>query len=149
MTEEFFRRRGQPVSVVPVSGAAEIAPHLGIADVVVDLTSTGSTLKMNGLREVATVLESSARLVARSRPPMPVYAFTPSAAVARQCAVIYGLHAIESPHHSSTDEMMSVMNRMLVEKGWVSPGDAVVFVAGQPIGIAGSTNMIKLHRIAV
>jgi ATP phosphoribosyltransferase len=64
LTQEFFTQRGQQVSVVPVSGAAEIAPHLGIADIVVDLTSTGSTLKMNGLREVGTVLESSARLVA-------------------------------------------------------------------------------------
>lgn len=64
LTQEFFTKRGQQVSVVPVSGAAEIAPHLGIADIVVDLTSTGSTLKMNGLREVVTVLESSARLVA-------------------------------------------------------------------------------------
>jgi ATP phosphoribosyltransferase len=50
--------------MVPVSGAAEIAPHLGIADVIVDLTSTGSTLRVNNLREVATVLESSARLLA-------------------------------------------------------------------------------------
>ena len=49
---------------MPVSGAAEIAPHLGIADVIVDLVSTGSTLRVNGLREVATVLESSARLIA-------------------------------------------------------------------------------------
>ncbi|HYH95674.1 ATP phosphoribosyltransferase [Hyalangium sp.] len=67
LTQEFFSKRGQKVTVVPVSGAAEIAPHLGIADIVVDLTSTGSTLKMNGLREVATVLESSARLVASKR----------------------------------------------------------------------------------
>ncbi|SES74196.1 ATP phosphoribosyltransferase [Stigmatella erecta] len=67
LTQEFFQRRGQQVTVVPVSGAAEIAPHLGIADIVVDLTSTGSTLKMNGLREVGTVLESSARLVACKR----------------------------------------------------------------------------------
>jgi ATP phosphoribosyltransferase len=64
LTQEFFTKRGQQVTVVPVSGAAEIAPHLGIADIVVDLTSTGSTLKMNGLREVGTVIESSARLVA-------------------------------------------------------------------------------------
>ncbi|MFP2899746.1 ATP phosphoribosyltransferase [Corallococcus sp. 4LFB] len=64
LTQAFFQERGQKVTVVPVSGAAEIAPHLGIADIVVDLTSTGSTLKMNGLREVSTVLESSARLVA-------------------------------------------------------------------------------------
>ncbi|NTX02124.1 ATP phosphoribosyltransferase [Myxococcus sp. CA051A] len=63
LTQDYFARRGQSITVVPVSGAAEIAPHLGIADIVVDLTSTGSTLKMNGLREVATVLESSARLV--------------------------------------------------------------------------------------
>jgi ATP phosphoribosyltransferase len=53
------------VKVVPVSGATEIAPHLGIADIIVDLTSTGSTLKMNGLREVGTVVQSSARLIAR------------------------------------------------------------------------------------
>ena len=60
----FFERAGRPVDVVPLSGAAEIAPHLGIADIVVDLTSTGSTLRVNGLREVATVMESSARLIA-------------------------------------------------------------------------------------
>lgn len=65
LTERFFEQRGLPVTVVPVSGAAEIAPHLGIADVIVDLTSTGSTLKVNGLRELDTVLESSARLWTR------------------------------------------------------------------------------------
>jgi len=64
ITEAFFRARGQTVEVVPVSGAAEIAPHIGIADVIVDLVSTGSTLRVNGLREIATVLESSTRLVA-------------------------------------------------------------------------------------
>lgn len=65
LTERFFEARSLPVTIVPVSGAAEIAPHLGIADVVVDLTSTGSTLKVNGLKELETVLESSARLWTR------------------------------------------------------------------------------------
>lgn len=63
LARDYFARASRAVEVVPVSGAAEIAPHLGIADVVVDLTSTGSTLRVNGLREIATVLESSARLV--------------------------------------------------------------------------------------
>ena len=63
LTERYFAARDLPVEVVPVSGAAEIAPHLGIADIVVDLVSTGSTLRTNGLKEVATVLESSARLI--------------------------------------------------------------------------------------
>ena len=65
LTRRFFAEAGREVEVVPVSGAAEIAPHLGIADIIVDLTSTGSTLRVNGLREIATVLESSARLVTR------------------------------------------------------------------------------------
>lgn len=64
ITERFFRERAQRIEVVPVSGAAEIAPHIGIADVIVDLVSTGSTLRVNGLREIATVLESSSRLIA-------------------------------------------------------------------------------------
>jgi ATP phosphoribosyltransferase len=64
VTTRYFERLGRPVTIVPVSGAVEVTPHLGIADVIVDLTSTGSTLKVNGLREIATVLESSARLVA-------------------------------------------------------------------------------------
>jgi ATP phosphoribosyltransferase len=42
-----------------------ISPHLGIADVIVDLVSTGSTLRTNGLREIATVLESTARVIGR------------------------------------------------------------------------------------
>lgn len=63
LTQRFFAAAGKRVELVPVSGAVEIAPHLGIADVIVDLTSTGSTLRVNGLREIGTVLESTAHLV--------------------------------------------------------------------------------------
>ena len=63
VTAQYFASLGRAVEIVPVSGAAEIAPHIGIADVIVDLVSTGSTLRVNGLREIATVLESSARLI--------------------------------------------------------------------------------------
>lgn len=59
----FFAERSLSAVIVPVSGAAEIAPHLGIADVILDITSTGSTLRVNGLHEVATVFESTAHLV--------------------------------------------------------------------------------------
>jgi ATP phosphoribosyltransferase len=65
LTRAFFAERAIAVAVVPVSGAAEVAPHLGIAELIVDLTSTGSTLKTNGLRELATLLTSTARLVAK------------------------------------------------------------------------------------
>ena len=64
LASRFFVDAGKPVQIVPISGAAEIAPHLGIADFIVDITSTGSTLKTNGLREICTVLDSTARLFA-------------------------------------------------------------------------------------
>ena len=66
LTRAYFGRLGRAVTLVPVSGAAEMAPHLGVADIIVDLVSTGSTLKVNGLVEVATVLESAALLIARA-----------------------------------------------------------------------------------
>lgn len=66
LAKRYFASLGTTIRIVPVSGAAEIAPHLGVADVIVDLTSTGSTLRVNGLREVGTILDSSARLVANT-----------------------------------------------------------------------------------
>jgi ATP phosphoribosyltransferase len=67
LTRTWFAERGRRIQLVPVSGAVEVAPRLGIADVIVDLTQTGSTLRVNGLREIATVLESTARLVTARR----------------------------------------------------------------------------------
>jgi ATP phosphoribosyltransferase len=75
LTREFFASHGRTVQIVPVSGAVESAPHLGIADLIVDITSTGSTLKVNGLREISTILDSTARLVTASeRKPADVCA---------------------------------------------------------------------------
>jgi ATP phosphoribosyltransferase len=65
LTRRYFEGIGCDITVVPISGAAEIAPHLGVADIIVDLVSTGSTLRMNGLVEIAPVLESAAQLIAR------------------------------------------------------------------------------------
>ena len=65
LTRAFFDRSGRDITIVPISGAAEIAPHIGVADLIVDLVSTGSTLKVNSLREVTTILESTAILITR------------------------------------------------------------------------------------
>jgi ATP phosphoribosyltransferase len=64
VTRRFFADRSIPVEVVPLSGAVEVAPRLGLADAIVDLVSTGSTLQMNGLRAIGDILASEAILVA-------------------------------------------------------------------------------------
>lgn len=60
----FDRRRLKGVQIVPITGAAEIAPHIGVADLITDLTETGTTLRQNHLTLVDVVLDSWAVLVA-------------------------------------------------------------------------------------
>jgi ATP phosphoribosyltransferase len=67
-TRRAFAERGIPVEVATISGAVEVAPRLGLADAIVDLGSTGSTLVMNGLRSVEVLLSSQAILVGPGTP---------------------------------------------------------------------------------
>ncbi|CAA9544522.1 MAG: ATP phosphoribosyltransferase _ HisGl [uncultured Thermomicrobiales bacterium] len=63
-TRRFFEGLGGKPEVITISGSVEVAPTLGIADAIVDLTATGSSLLLNDLRPIATILESEAVLVA-------------------------------------------------------------------------------------
>jgi ATP phosphoribosyltransferase len=64
LTREFFEKRGVTVEVVPVSGAVEVTPRLGLSEAIVDLVSTGSTMVVNGLRPIEEVFASEAVLLA-------------------------------------------------------------------------------------
>jgi len=63
VTRSFFADRNIDITTVPLRGSVEVAPRLDVADAIVDLVSTGSTLRVNGLRPVATLLESQAVVV--------------------------------------------------------------------------------------
>jgi len=64
VAERHFRARGIAVEIVKVAGSAEVAPQVGLADWIVDLVATGSTLRANGLAIVEEIASSTARLVA-------------------------------------------------------------------------------------
>lgn len=66
VARRFFDERGIDVDLVEVSGATELTPHVDMADAIIDITSTGTTLQMNRLAEIEQVLESSVHLFARS-----------------------------------------------------------------------------------
>jgi len=63
-SRRFFEEQRIAVEIIPISGAVEVAPRLGLAEAIVDLVSTGSTLVMNGLRQIGDVLASEAVLIA-------------------------------------------------------------------------------------
>ena len=60
----FFETEGMRPEIITLSGSVEVAPTLGLADAVVELTATGSTLQLNDLRRITTILESEAVLAA-------------------------------------------------------------------------------------
>jgi ATP phosphoribosyltransferase len=67
LTDRYFSKMGKKVRIAEVSGATEVAPQVGLADIITDLTETGSTLKLNHLREIGVVLESRAVLIANGK----------------------------------------------------------------------------------
>ncbi len=64
LTEAFFRKRGVAAELIVMAGSVELAPLVGLADLIVDLVQTGATLRENGLVELRTILESQAMLIA-------------------------------------------------------------------------------------
>lgn len=64
LTEKYFKEQNLDIKIVKLTGSTEIAPFIGVADAITDLTSTGTTLNMNHLKVVETILESSIKLIA-------------------------------------------------------------------------------------
>lgn len=67
LTTQYLKENNIDARILSLSGATEVAPLIGVADVIADLTSTGTTLKMNHLRELDTIIESSVRLIANKK----------------------------------------------------------------------------------
>ena len=67
LTHKYFQKRGRKVEIVPISGAAEITPYIGVADAITDLTQTGATLKQNHLVLLDVVLDSWAVVIGSAR----------------------------------------------------------------------------------
>lgn len=64
LTADFFRARGVNAEIITLNGSVELAPLVGLADLIVDLVETGSTLKANGLVETRTIMQIQAVLIA-------------------------------------------------------------------------------------
>lgn len=64
ITQKYFSKKAMAVEVIKLYGSIELAPLVGLADAVVDIVETGTTMKQNGLKVVDTIMESSAHLIA-------------------------------------------------------------------------------------
>ncbi|MCD0481566.1 pyruvate kinase [Streptacidiphilus sp. ASG 303] len=110
--------------------AAEIGDFLD-AEFLVAFTQSGDT----------------ARRLARYRSPIPVLAFTYEPAVRSRLALTWGVETFLGPLAANTDEMVEQVDAQLLRIGRCQKGDTVVITAGSPPGLAGRTNLVRVHHV--
>ncbi len=136
-TEELGRERMAPLGSSPQTrggaitrAAAEVGETLGVK-YLVTFTQTGD----------------SARRMSRLRSGIPLLAFTPIAAVRSVLSLSWGVQSYQVPPVPNTDAMVAQVDATLRAHGLAEEGDLVVVVSGAPVGQAGTTNSILVHKI--
>ncbi|MFD8596226.1 pyruvate kinase [Kitasatospora sp. NPDC059646] len=89
----------------------------------------------------------TAKRLTRYRSPIPVLAFTYEPAVRSQLALSWGVETFLGPFVTTTDEMVAQVDAQLLSLGRCKRGDIVVITAGSPPGLAGSTNLVRVHHV--
>lgn len=90
---------------------------------------------------------STAGRVSKYRPRVPILAVTPSSVVAGKLLLHWGVHPVQIAELSSVEEQFATGARLAKELGVAKPGDLIVITGGIPVGVAGSTNLLKVERI--
>jgi pyruvate kinase len=124
-------RRGEVSFPQAISDAASFAAEELKARAVVAFTQSGST----------------ARLISQDRPPVPIIAFTPSERVRRRLALDWGVVPRLIKSQTSIDQMVADIEASLLADRSVRYNDILVIVAGAPLGVRGTVNLLKLHRV--
>lgn len=132
--EDWLRTRArfrQPeISDVISYAACEMADDLN-AKAILATTASGGT----------------ARLISRFRPRTPIIGITSQIETWRRLCLSWGVFPLLSPDLKNTDQMLRLVKDEAVRGGWVAKGDRVIITAGTPIGIRGTTNLIKADTI--
>jgi ATP phosphoribosyltransferase len=135
LTKAYFSKLGKNVEIAEVSGATEVAPQVGLADVITDLTETGSTLKLNHLKEIGVILESKAVLIGNAK-----------AVSEKKERIEEVTSAINSVMNASRKRylMANVPRSVLGQLSTLLPG-----VSGPTVmNIMGREDMVAIHAVA-
>jgi pyruvate kinase len=112
--------------------AVRVADNVGAAAILA-FTQTGST----------------AALVAKYRPPIPIYAVTPSQSVRRRMVLYAGVHSIRVDICGDTESQIRSVEEAVIEAGVLQRGDIVIITMGSPVSAPGTTNLLKVHRLGL
>lgn len=110
--------------------ACQVAEAVGAAAILA-FTQTGST----------------AALVAKHRPRLPILAVTPTTMVRRRLALYGGVRSLRVPIEGTTETQINSVEAAVLESGLLKRGDVVVITMGSPVSAPGTTNLLKIHRL--
>jgi pyruvate kinase len=111
--------------------------------------STCHTAQLLNVAAIVTPTQSghTARMISKFRPRAPILAVTPNEKVANQLAMTWGVYPLLAPPVSTTDEMFGVTVEACLNTGYVKKGEMIVITAGIPVGVAGTTNLLRVHTL--
>ncbi len=89
----------------------------------------------------------SAQLISKDRPRTPIFAYTPSTHVYRRLPLWWGVWSYLISMSGTTEELIALVEKRLLDEQLVQKGDHVVIMGGLPIESRARTNFVKLHRI--
>lgn len=111
-----------------------------------------ATVQAASQLEAAAIITSTqsgwtARMVAKYRPKAPIIAVTTQEVTARRLNLLWGVYPVLGETIATTDEMMDEAVKRSLQAGLIKNGDLVVITAGVPVGVPGTTNLIKIHIV--
>ncbi|NPV29556.1 MAG: pyruvate kinase [Firmicutes bacterium] len=111
--------------------------------------ATCTTAQDLGAAAIITVTKSgfTARMVSKYRPRAPIVAVSPSEKVRRKLSLVWGVQALGIPFTANTDEMIKEAVDTGLAEGLIKCGDLIVITAGVPVGVPGTTNLLKVHIV--
>jgi pyruvate kinase len=127
-----------------------VAPPPGELSVALTTCRAGCRAAFDvGARYIVVFTQSgfSAQQVARFRPTTPILAFTPDPRVARLLNIVWGVEPRKLAGAPTIDRMLASLDRALLKDSSVRAGDVVVVLAGTPVGVSGTTNLMEVRRV--
>ncbi len=111
--------------------------------------ATVTTAHDLGAAAILTVTKSgaTARMISKYRPACPIICCTTNAATQRQMNLSWGVIPLMAEEKSSVDELFDHAVDCAMNAGYLSSGDLVVITAGAPLGVSGTTNLLKVHLV--
>lgn len=128
---KFYEKKGNIGVTSAISHATVTTAHDLSASAIITVTKSGTT----------------ARMISKFRPFTPIVGATVDEKVWRQLNLSWGVHPVKCQLKNNTDELFDHAVEVSVNAGVVQKGDIAVITAGIPLGISGTTNMLKVHEV--